>query len=169
MAKTTYPFTPSDAANDLLAKSGTALLIGLCLEQQVRSEKAMSGPYHLRERLGHLDARKIASMTDAKIEAVFRAKPALHRFPGMMAKRVKALCAMIASEYGGDGGRLWARVRTAEEAYRRLRELPGFGDSKAGSGVRILARFGKRSLQGWERFGKDEDLPWIYNNGERVP
>src|SRR4030081_3525302 len=108
MPKPHYPCTPNEAANELLERSGTALLIGLCLEQQVRSEKAMSGPFVLRERIGHLDARKIAAIPDAKIQAIFRAQPAIHRFPGMMAKRVKSLCAQITEEYGGDGGRLWA-------------------------------------------------------------
>src|SRR4030081_400073 len=128
MPKPHYPCTPNEAANELLERSGTALLIGLCLEQQVRSEKAMVGPFVLRERIGHLDAGKIAQMTDSKIVAAFRATPAIHRFPGMMAKRVKALCAQIAADYDGDGGKLWERVRSADEVYRRLLELPGFGD-----------------------------------------
>jgi uncharacterized HhH-GPD family protein len=169
MSKARYPFTPDPSANALLAADGTALLIGLCLEQQVRSEKAMSGPYHLRQRIGHLDARKIAAMPDAKIDKAFREKPALHRFPGMMAKRVKALCKQIADEYDGDGARVWARVRSADEVYRRLRELPGFGDGKAACGVRILAKFGGRTLDGWRRFASDGDLPWLYEDGKRLP
>lgn len=168
MRAASYPFTPDAAANALLAKSGTALLIGLCLEQQVRSAKAMSGPYELRRRLGHLDARKIAKVPSRTIQAIFREPPAIHRFPGMMALRVKALCARIAEDYGGDGARLWGRARTAEEVYRRLRELPGFGDGKAASGVRILAKFGGRRLEGWKRYSSDEDLPWLYKDGERL-
>ena len=168
MPKPRYPFTPSESANALLARSGTALLIGLCLEQQVRSEKAMSGPLAIGERLGHLDARKIAALPDKKIDAVFRAQPAIHRFPGMMAKRVKALCKSIAGEYGNDGGRLWRRVRSADEVYRRLRELPGFGDAKAASGVRILGKFGHLPLEGWKRFSSDAELPWVYADGKRV-
>jgi uncharacterized HhH-GPD family protein len=168
MRKPVYPFTPDDGANHLLAESGTALLIGLCLEQQVRSEKAMVGPFVLRERIGHLDALKIARMTDSKIVAAFRATPAIHRFPGMMAKRVKALCGQIAADYDGDGGKLWERVRSADEVYRRLLALPGFGDAKASCGVRILAKFGKRPLQGWQRFATDEEMPWVYRHGKRV-
>lgn len=168
MPKADYPFTPDEKANELLAASGTALLIGLCLEQQVRSAKAMSGPYVLKERLGHLDASKIAKLPDAKIQAVFRKPPAIHRFPGMMAKRVKALCARIADDYGNDGARVWARVRSADEVCRRLRELPGFGEAKAASGVRILGKFGGRPLQGWRRYSSDEDLPWLYKDGERI-
>src|SRR5579863_373516 len=122
MPKARYPFTPDDAANDELASSGTALLIGLCLEQQVRSEKAMSGPYEIRKRIGHLDPVRIASMPETAFEEVFRRKPAIHRFPGMMAKRVRQLCSAIAENYGGDGARLWAGVKSAAEIYRRLRE-----------------------------------------------
>jgi uncharacterized HhH-GPD family protein len=168
MPKPRYPFTPNDAANQLLAQSGTALLIGLCLEQQVRSEKAMIGPFVLRERLGHLDAGKIAAMRLAKLDAAFRTKPALHRFPGMMAKRVQALCARIADEYSGDGGRVWARIKGADELFARLRALPGFGDEKAAAGVRLLATFCGKPLEGWKRFSSDEDMPWVYENGERV-
>jgi len=168
MPKAAYPFTPDENANELLASSGTALLIGLCLEQQVRSAKAMSGPSVLKERLGHLDAAKIAKMPNAKIQAVFRKPPAIHRFPGMMAKRVKALCARIADDYGNDGSRVWARLTSSEEVFLRLRDLPGFGDGKAASGVRILAKFGGRPLEGWRRYSSDEDLPWLYKDGERV-
>jgi uncharacterized HhH-GPD family protein len=168
MPKAAYPFTPVEAANQLLASDGNALLIGLCLEQQVRSAKAMSGPYVLRERLGHLDVAKIAKMQDAKIQAVFRKPPAIHRFPGMMAKRVKALCGAIVDDYGGDGSRIWARSRSAGDVYDRLRELPGFGDAKAASGVRILAKFGGKPLDGWKRYSSDEYLPWVYKDGERL-
>ena len=168
MSNARYPFTPDEQANALLASSGTALLIGLCLEQQVRSEKAMIGPYVLRDRLGHLDAAKIGALSDAKVDGIFRKQPALHRFPGMMAKRVKALCRMIAEKYGGDGARIWARAKSAEDVYLRLRELPGFGDAKAGAGVRILAMFGGRPLRDWKRFGSDEDLPWLYKDGQRI-
>src|SRR5579864_3306852 len=139
-SRETFPFTPIPQANELLRTSGTALLIGLCLEQQVRSEKAMLGPYELRERIGHLDAAKIAKIPAAKLESVFRAKPALHRFPAMMARRVRALCAEIARQYGGEGGRVWARVTSAGELCRRLRSLPGFGDAKAAGAVRLLAK-----------------------------
>lgn len=163
-----YPFTPDAAANAELAASGTALLIGLCLEQQVRSEKAMAGPLAIRERLGHLDAARIARTPQAKLDKIFRESPAIHRFPGMMAKRVRALCAVIAEQYENDGARLWNGVRTGDEVYRRLRELPGFGDAKAGCGVRLLVKFGGRKLAGWEKIGSDEDLPWVYRDGKRV-
>ena len=166
--RASYPFTPEDDANALLAESGTALLIGLCLEQQVRSEKAMSGPLRIRERLGHLDAAKIGTLRDATIESVFAAKPAIHRFPGMMARRVKALCKVITSEYRGDGANLWKDRRSAEEIYDRLLALPGFGAGKAGCGVRILAKFGHVPLRGWQRFGDEADMPWVFKNGKRV-
>lgn len=168
MPKARYPFTPDDEANAELAASGTALLIGLCLEQQVRSEKAMAGPHVLRARIGHLDAARIAKMPQPKLDEAFREKPAIHRFPGMMAKRVRSLCAEIAQRYGGEGEQLWAGVKSAEDVYRRLLALPGFGDGKAACGVRILAKFGKQPLAGWERFASDEDLPWVYRNGKKV-
>jgi uncharacterized HhH-GPD family protein len=168
MAKTTYPFTPNEAANSLLAANGTALLIGLCLEQQVPSQKALAGPYVLRERLGHIDARKIAAMRPQSLDKVFREKPALHRFPGMMAKRVQQLCRIIADEYGNRGGRVWENVAKAPELFDRLRALPGFGDEKAACGVRILAFFGGRKTAGWEKYASPEAMPWTYKDGKRI-
>jgi uncharacterized HhH-GPD family protein len=168
MPRARYPFTADENANRLLAQNGTALLIGLCLEQQVRSEKAMFGPYALQERLGHLDARRIAAMPLPKLDRVFREKPAIHRFPGMMAKRVRELCGRIAQDYGNDGARVWARAASGQAVYERLLQLPGFGAGKAASAVRILATFGGRELEGWKRFGSDEDLPWVYERGKRV-
>jgi len=168
MAKSLYPFTPNDAANELLAKDGTALLIGLCLEQQVRTEKAMSGPYELRRRLGTIDAKKIAAIPPARLDKVFRESPAIHRYPGMMAKRVRALCATIAKEYGGKGARVWEGTTDAEQVYERMLALPGFGKAKATAAVRILGQFGGVKLPGWRKYSCDADMPWVIKNGKRA-
>jgi uncharacterized HhH-GPD family protein len=167
MAKSSYPFTPNEAANALLAKDGTALLIGLCLEQQVRTEKAMIGPYDLRRRLGTIDAKKIATTPPVRLDRVFRETPALHRFPGMMAKRVRALCAAIASDYGGKGARVWEKAKSADEVYERLLELPGFGKDKAASAVRMLGKFGAKDLRGWRKYSCEADMPWVIKDGKR--
>ena len=167
MKQPAYPFTPNDRANALLARSGTALLIGLCLEQQVRSEKAMVGPFALRERIGHLDARKIAAMRPSELEKAFREKPALHRFPGMMAKRVQQLCRVIADEFGNNGARVWKGVTKADDLSARLRALPGFGEDKAACAVRILATFGAHPTSGWQRYASPADMPWVFKNGVR--
>src|SRR5450755_4543885 len=168
MPRARYPFTPDERANAVLSESGTALLIGLCLEQQVRSQKAMAGPHDLRARIGHLDARRIAVMKPAELDAAFREKPALHRFPGMMAKRVQQLCRVISEDYGNRGERVWERVASADALFGRLRELPGFGDGKAACGVRMLATFGGRKVSGWERYSSSEDMPWVFKDGKRV-
>jgi uncharacterized HhH-GPD family protein len=168
MAKSSYPFTPSEAANALLAKDGTALLIGMCLDQQIRTEKAMGGPYELRKRLGTLDAAKIARTPLSRLDRVFRERPALHRFPGSMAKRVKALCEVIADEYGGRGSRVWSTAKSADEIYERLLELPGFGKSKASAGVFMLAKFGGVKLAGWRSYRCDAAMPWVIRDGKRT-
>src|SRR6478672_12543608 len=98
------PFTGDDAADRLLVEEPLALLIGFALDQQVTVQKAFSGPAELKRRLGHLDAARIAAMDPAELDAVFRERPALHRFPGAMAGKVQALTAAIASDYGNDAG-----------------------------------------------------------------
>src|SRR3954454_25006132 len=98
------PFTGNDEADELLSSEPLALLIGFALDQQVTVQKAFSGPWDLRRRLGHLDAARIAATDPAELDRIFRTPPAVHRFPGSMATKVQALCAAIVADYGGDAG-----------------------------------------------------------------
>jgi len=144
-------WTDNPAANQLLESDPLALLIGLVLDQQVKMEKAFGGPFELKKRLGHLDVKKIARMDPEKLNAVFRERPALHRFPGSMATRVQALCQAVVEDYGGDAGAVWRDVATGDELAARIKKLPGFGDMKAKILVAILAkRFGVKP-KGWEK------------------
>jgi uncharacterized HhH-GPD family protein len=138
---TTLPFTGNDDADRLLAEDPLALLIGFALDQQVTVQKAFSGPWDLRGRIGHLDAARIAAMDPAELDRVFRERPALHRFPGSMAGKVQALCAAIARDYGGDASRIWREAKDGRDLQQRLLALPGFGEMKVRS---ILAILGKR-------------------------
>ena len=135
------PFTGNDEADALIAADPLALLIGFALDQQVTVQKAFSGPFDLRQRLGHLDARRIAGTDPAELDRVFRERPALHRFPGSMAGKVQALCAAIAERYDNDASTIWREAADARDLQRRLLELPGIGDMKART---ILAILGKR-------------------------
>src|SRR3954452_1835858 len=96
------PWTGDDEADRLLVADPLALLIGFVLDQQVPLQKAFSGPLELRRRIGVLDARQIAAMDPDKLDAAFRERPALHRFPGNMAKRTRELMAYLVERYDGD-------------------------------------------------------------------
>jgi uncharacterized HhH-GPD family protein len=148
-------WTDNPEADALLEREPLALLIGLVLDQQVKMEKAFSGPYELQKRIGHLDAGRIAAMDPDRLVAVFRERPALHRFPGSMAKRVQELCAGIDRDYGGDAGRIWREAGTGQELAARIRRLPGFGEMKVKITVAVLAKkFGVKP-PGWEAFAAD--------------
>ena len=134
------PYTGDPAADALLASDPMALLIGFTLDQQVTVQKAFSGPFELRKRIGTLDAAAIAAMDPADLEEAFRERPALHRFPGNMAKRTQALCAAIAQDYDGDASRVWTEAADGPDLERRLLALPGVGDMKAKALLAILAR-----------------------------
>ncbi|HEY7598652.1 MAG TPA: HhH-GPD-type base excision DNA repair protein [Candidatus Limnocylindrales bacterium] len=139
------PFTGDDEADRLLARDPLALLIGFVLDQQVPLQKAFSGPLELRRRIGSLDAARIAAMPTHELESAFRARPALHRFPGNMARRTQALCAAIVADYGGDVGRVWSGAADGQQLRARLLALPGIGEMKADTLLAILAkRFGVR-------------------------
>ena len=153
-------FTESDEANELIATDPMALLVGFALDQQVTVQKAFSGPLAVRERLGALDAGTLA---DADLEAVFRVKPAVHRFPGAMAQRVHDLAVHIRDEYDGDAARVWSDATDAEELRANLAALPGFGEMKIKALGGVLAkRFGveaARELVPWHPTLGDVDSP----------
>ncbi len=144
-------WTDNAEANRLLETDPLALLIGLVLDQQVKMEKAFSGPYVLKQRLGGLDAREIASMDPERLDAVFRERPALHRFPGSMATRVQALCQAIVEDYRGDAGAVWREARDSDDLAARIKKLPGFGDMKVKILVAVLAKKFDVKPAGWEK------------------
>jgi len=133
-------FSNSDEANRLLVEDPFALLVGFALDQQVTVQKAFEGPLVLRERLGTLDPARVAT---APLEDIFRQRPAIHRFPGSMARRVNDLGAHIAEQYDGDAARVWTEAKSPEDLKARLGALPGFGEMKVKALGAVLAkRFG---------------------------
>jgi len=138
-------FTEDDEANALLAREPLALLIGFALDQQVSVQKAFSGPKAILERTGTLDARRLAELD---LDDAFRQKPAVHRFPGAMAKRVRELAQVVADDYDGDASRLWTEAADGGDLRRRIEGLPGFGEMKVKSLGAVLAkRFGVAQAQ----------------------
>jgi uncharacterized HhH-GPD family protein len=130
-------FTDSDEANALIASDPMALLVGFALDQQVSVQKAFSGPLAVSERLGSLDPETLAS---ADLEPVFREKPAIHRFPGAMAKRVHELAVHVRDEYGGEADRVWTDAADAKALRANIAGLPGFGEMKVKALGAVLAK-----------------------------
>ena len=138
-------------ADALLNRDPLAILIGMLLDQQVPMEWAFASPLKLQARLGGtLDATAIAAMPLEDLEAVFKGPPALHRFPGSMAKRTQQLCQHLVDHYGGQPEAVWTGVTSGQELYQRLHAMPGYGGEKAKIFTAVLAkRFGIRP-DGWE-------------------
>jgi uncharacterized HhH-GPD family protein len=135
-------FTDSEEANALLAADPMALLVGFLLDQQVTVQKAFAGPLALRERLGALDAATL------DLEPVFRVKPAIHRFPGSMARRTNELAVHILDNYGGNAARVWTDAPDSDALRANLAALPGFGEMKVKALGAVLAkRFGVKAAR----------------------
>jgi uncharacterized HhH-GPD family protein len=133
-------FTDSDEANALIATDPMALLIGFVLDQQVTVQQAFMGPLLLRERVGSLEPAALAA---AGLEPIFRAKPAIHRYPGSMAARVHDLAVHVRDEYDGQAARVWTDAADGDELRANLAALPGFGEMKSKALGAVLAkRFG---------------------------
>jgi uncharacterized HhH-GPD family protein len=130
-------FTQDAEANTLLAQEPMALLIGFALDQQVPVPTAFSGPLKIKQRVGTLDAHTLAT-TD--LEPAFRERPAVHRFPGTMAKRVQDLATYVDEEYGGDASRLWRDAKDGADLRKRISDLPGFGEMKIKALGAVLAK-----------------------------
>ncbi|MCZ1000060.1 HhH-GPD-type base excision DNA repair protein [Streptomyces mirabilis] len=138
-------------ADALLSRSPLAALTGMLLDQQVPMEWAFKGPRTIASRMGadELDAHEIAAYDPEKFVALLTAKPAVHRYPGSMAKRIQQLCQYLVEHYDGDAAKIWEGVKSGEELLRRLKELPGFGAQKAQIFLALLGKqFGVRP-KGW--------------------
>src|SRR6056297_3505858 len=148
MAGTLY-ITGDTEADTLLNRNADALLIGMLLDQQVPMEWAFAGPATLQQRLGHLDPEKIAAMDVEEFVSICCEKPAIHRFPGSMGKRIHAVCEALVADHDGD----------AAEVYDRLRALPGYGDEKTKIFIALLAKTQGVQPDGWRdaagKFGDD--------------
>ena len=153
-------FITGDAAADkLLNSNGNALLVGMLLDQQVPMEWAFTGPATLKKRLGHLDPKKIAAMNVDEFVEVCREKPAIHRFPASMGKRIHAVCTMLVDDYKGNASNIWKNAESGDELFRRLKALPGYGDEKSKIFIAILAKTQDVAPDGWRqaagKFGDD--------------
>ncbi|MCX4408765.1 HhH-GPD-type base excision DNA repair protein [Streptomyces sp. NPDC059837] len=151
-------------ADALLGRSPLAALTGMLLDQQVPMEWAFKGPRTIAERMGtdEPDAHDIAAYDPEKFAALLSAKPAVHRYPGSMAKRIQQLCQYLVEHYDGDAAKVWEGVKTGEELLRRLKELPGFGAQKAQIFLALLGKqFGVRP-KGWreaaEAYGEPDSF-----------
>lgn len=155
----TLAVTGDAAADALLNNDPLALLLGMLLDQQIPMEWAFIGPHRLAERLGRdLDAHDIAERDPEDFAALVRTKPALHRFPKSMAARMQALCRHVADHYDGDASAVWEAAADGEDLFRRLRELPGYGDEKARILTAVLAKRFDVRPEGWaERAGAFAD------------
>jgi uncharacterized HhH-GPD family protein len=149
-------------ADALLSSDPLALLLGMALDQQIPMEKAFRGPAVLRERLGHLDAARIAGMPAEDFTAEFARPPAVHRFPGSMAARVQDLCRALVEHHGGRAEAVWEDVASGAELLRRLEALPGFGKQKAQIFLALLGKQLGVTPDGWREaagtYGEDGAL-----------
>jgi uncharacterized HhH-GPD family protein len=162
-APKTLALSGDPAADKLLAEDPLALLIGMVLDQQIPLEWAFKGPLVLTERLGAgLDAGEIAAMEPGVLAKAFAEKPALHRYPSSMAKRVQELAAHIVEHYDGKPDGVWTRAKTGDQLLRNVRDLPGFGDQKARIFVGLLGKQLGVQPPGWQEAAGDYGKPDTY-------
>ncbi|MGQ0848221.1 MAG: HhH-GPD-type base excision DNA repair protein [Actinomycetota bacterium] len=150
------PWTGDADADRLLAEDPLALLIGMLLDQQFPMERAFYGPYLLSQRLGKpLAAGDLAEHDPQDLERLFKGPPAIHRFPGSFARRTQELCRFLVANYDGDAAALWRSAESGSVLYRRLRELPGYGEQKARIFVGVLGKRMEVRPPGWEEEAAD--------------
>lgn len=142
----------NDEANDLLACSSFALLVGMVLDQQIPMERAFIAPHLLAKRIGgELTCQHLLDMDVAEVEKVFGEKPALHRFPASMAKRVVEVARIVSDTYNGDAEAIWREARNGDDLMKRLTSLPGFGKDKARIFIALLGKQVGLEVPGWQQ------------------
>lgn len=148
---TTVRLSQQPEADELLGRSPLAALVGMLLDQQVPMEWAFTGPYTIAQRMGtdDLDAHEIAAYDPEEFAALLSAKPAVHRYPGSMAKRIQQLCQYLVEHYDGDASALWRDVDSGAELLRRLNALPGYGKQKSQIFVALLGKQLGVTPEGW--------------------
>ncbi len=152
----TLRLTGDTEADVLLSECPFALLVGMLLDQQIPMEVAFVGPRKIADRLGGIDARLIADFEPDRFAALFAETPAVHRFPGSMAKRVQDLAREIVDRYDGDAAGLWTHGDPdGAEVLRRLKALPGFGDQKARIFLALLGKQYGVTPVGWRAAAGD--------------
>ncbi|MEU6385068.1 HhH-GPD-type base excision DNA repair protein [Streptomyces bauhiniae] len=138
-------------ADALLGRSPLAALTGMLLDQQIPMEWAFKGPETIAHRMGadDLDAHDIAARDPEEFAALLSEKPAVHRYPGSMAKRVQTLCQYLVEHYDGDAEAVWRDAGSGPELLKRLEALPGFGKQKAQIFLALLGKQLGVTPQGW--------------------
>ncbi|MFE2508734.1 HhH-GPD-type base excision DNA repair protein [Streptomyces naganishii] len=138
-------------ADALLGRSPLAALIGMLLDQQIPMEWAFKGPATIARRMGtdDLDAHEIVAFEPETFARLLSDKPAVHRYPGSMAKRIQQLCRYLVEHYDGDPEAVWRDVESGRELLRRLAELPGFGKQKAQIFLALLGKQLGVRPEGW--------------------
>jgi uncharacterized HhH-GPD family protein len=142
--------TKEPEANALLEREPLALLVGMLLDQQIPMEVAFAGPKKIVDRIGSLEGRTIAEYDPEKFATLCTTPPAIHRFGGVMARRVQALCQYLVEHYDGRAEELWTRGDPdGPEILRRLKELPGYGEQKAKIFLALLGKQRGLTAAGW--------------------
>jgi uncharacterized HhH-GPD family protein len=151
MTNQTLWLTGDPEADALLSNDDNALLIGMVLDQQVPMEKAFSGPLVIAQRMGgNLDVAKIAAMSEDEFVELCSQRPAIHRFPAAMAKRIHQVCRVLADDYDGQATNVWKDARSGEEVKANLARLPGFGPDKAAIFTAMLGKLRGITPEGWQ-------------------
>jgi uncharacterized HhH-GPD family protein len=141
----------NEQADALLSKDPFALLVGMVLDQQVPLEWAFAAPAELKRRLGgKLDAASVAAMDPEDLAGIFSERPALHRYPGSMARRVHEMSRLLVDSYGGKAQNVWSGSKDAADLLGKLKQLPGFGDQKARIFLALLGKQLDTRPEGWE-------------------
>jgi uncharacterized HhH-GPD family protein len=141
------PFTNNDRANQLVGRDSNALLIGLVLDQQISMGKAFAGPYELKQRLGHINPRKIAAIPEDDFLEVIRESPAIHRYPKSMGRRVQDACRVVVEDYRGKAENIWKDQPDARAVVKRIGTVPGIGPTKLA--LLLLVRYYAKDIPGW--------------------
>lgn len=142
-------FSGNADADRLIETDPNAFLLAVLFTQGIPAERAWSGPFLMRERLGTLDVSYLAANPEA-VRAAFQQAPMLHRFKETLPRWICSAAQRLLDEYGGDASAMWPRGSSVIEVTERLASFDGIGRKKAVMAVEILVRHFGIELEGRE-------------------
>lgn len=133
-------FAANKEANDLILSDSNAFLFGVVLDERWTAQRSWASPYFLKKRLGHLDPKRIAVMSEDELSRVFARKPVIGRYYNKAARRIRKACELLNRKYDGQADNIWKDNPRTDDLQRRFEEFHGIAQKKASMAVNILVR-----------------------------
>ncbi len=134
--ETLFPTVVPEAAK-LVAENPYAFCIATCLDRGTKADIIWTIPYDMQKALGHLDPKRIYTMSLEALAELFKRLPRRPRYVNDAPRTVHDLTRIVIEECNGDAARIWMGKR-ASEVKRTFQSIHGVGPGIASMGLLLI-------------------------------